>query len=200
MLTRQVADVQPPDDGDREGCRRRHGERRAPAVSHREPGDQRPGRRRAEGEPGVLKCVGKGPAGGREPVADRPSTDDREEGRLDNSHQESQRHQGHQHRRGRDGGASRNQAHQQGEHAPLDRDQRQRAPRPEQVAEHAAGKLEDRVAPRECAEDESELEPGQPQLGGHRGTRHRQVAAEQVGHEARDDHQSADAPADGGGA
>ena len=115
--------------------------------------------RRTEGGAGVLQRVRQGPARDRKPTAGGAAPDDRKQRGLGGAHEEAEappapgapwRH--------RPAARAGNEPHQQVEHTPEHRRAPQRAAGADQVAEHAAGKLEHRVAPGEPAEHQAELD------------------------------------------
>jgi len=85
------------------------------------------------------------------------------------------------------------------QHAPGDGDQGQRQTRPAAITPVTARELEQRIAQRKCRHDPAPLDLGQLQVGHHRRPGDRQVAAQQVGHEADENHHAENAPAYVGG-
>ena len=82
--------------------------------------------------------------------------------------------------------------------APGERREEDGPARPDALAPDAAGKLEGGVAPRERREHDAELHLRQAELGHHALAGHGHVRAEQIGHEAREEDEAEDAPADPG--
>ena len=197
MLRGSITRVPPPQRGGRETERRQHDESSAPSMGADQPRQCRCCHCESDGQAAAGQSVRECPAPHRKPVFDACGHHWKNRGMRDTD-QKLDRDQCRQDRRSRSHTGGRHHAAYRNQYAPRHCDERQRLARPDATTPNATGELEQGVAERECRHHPTPLDFGQTEVRDHARRCDREIAAQQVGHEADHGEQQQDTPADEG--